>query len=140
PHSFAAPATRSAASVRGAVAPRPSRLPPPRSRPTTARGTPPAPPDRRMNIFWFLPPHGDGRYLGTAHGARAVSLAYLRQIAQAADELGFAGVPLPTGRSCEDAWVVASAMAALTDRLRFLVAIRPGIVSPTLAARMAATF
>jgi len=25
-----------------------------------------------MNIFWFLPTHGDGRYLGTAEGARAV--------------------------------------------------------------------
>ena len=93
-----------------------------------------------MNIFWFLPTHGDGRFLGTADGARAVSLAYLRQIAQAADELGFAGVLLPTGRSCEDAWVVASAMVPLTRRLQFLVAIRPGIVSPTLAARMAATF
>ncbi|WP_134588616.1 LLM class flavin-dependent oxidoreductase, partial [Pseudomonas aeruginosa] len=45
----------------------------------------------------------------------------------------------PTGRSCEDSWVVASALAPLTERLRFLVAIRPGIVSPTVSARMAAT-
>jgi alkanesulfonate monooxygenase len=92
-----------------------------------------------MDVLWFLPTHGDGRYLGTTRGARAVDLGYLRQIAQAADHLGFSGVLLPTGRSCEDAWVVASAMVPLTERLRFLVAIRPGIVSPTAAARMTAT-
>jgi alkanesulfonate monooxygenase len=92
-----------------------------------------------MDLFWFLPTHGDGRYLGTAQGARAVSLGYLQQIAQAADQLGFAGVLLPTGRSCEDAWIVAAAMVPTTRRLKFRVAIRPGIVSPTAAARAAAT-
>jgi alkanesulfonate monooxygenase len=92
-----------------------------------------------MDILWFLPTHGDGHFLGTSEGARAVDLPYLRQIAQAADALGFYGVLLPTGRSCEDAWVVASAMVAVTERLRFLVALRPGILSPTLAARMTAS-
>jgi alkanesulfonate monooxygenase len=91
------------------------------------------------NVLWFLPTHGDSRYLGTADGGRAVDLAYLRQIAQAADSLGYYGVLLPTGRSCEDSWVVASALAPLTERLRFLVAVRPGLLSPTLAARMTAT-
>lgn len=93
-----------------------------------------------MEVFWFLPTHGDGRYLGSAEQARAVSYAYLKQIAQAADELGFQGVLLPTGRSCEDAWVVASTLVPVTTRLKFLVAIRPGVTSPTAAARMAATF
>lgn len=92
-----------------------------------------------MNIFWFLPTHGDGHYLGTTEQARPVSLAYLRQIAQAADSLGYYGVLIPTGRSCEDSWVVASALAPLTERLRYLVAIRPGIISPTVSARQAAT-
>jgi alkanesulfonate monooxygenase len=93
-----------------------------------------------MEVFWFLPTHGDGRYLGTGEQARSVSYAYLKQIAQAADELGFHGVLLPTGRSCEDAWVVASTLVPVTTKLKFLVAIRPGITSPTAAARMAATF
>jgi alkanesulfonate monooxygenase len=91
------------------------------------------------DILWFLPTHGDGRYLGTAVGGRDVTLRYLRQIAQAADDLGYYGVLLPTGRSCEDSWVVASALAPLTERLRFLVAVRPGLQSPTVAARMTAT-
>jgi len=93
----------------------------------------------QANVLWFLPTHGDGRHLGTTVGARAVSLAYLRQIAQAADDLGYFGVLLPTGRSCEDSWVIASALAPLTERLRYLVAVRPGLQSPTVAARMTAT-
>jgi alkanesulfonate monooxygenase len=92
-----------------------------------------------MELFWFLPTHGDGRYLGTSIGARSVDLPYLTQIARAADDLGYGGVLLPTGRSCEDAWAVASAMLPSTRRLKFLVAIRPGIVSPTAAARLTAT-
>ncbi len=92
-----------------------------------------------MDVLWFVPTHGDGRYLGTPHGARSVDLPYMQQIARAADSLGFAGVLLPTGRSCEDAWVVAAALTPLTERLRFLVAVRPGIVAPTTAARMTAT-
>jgi alkanesulfonate monooxygenase len=92
-----------------------------------------------MNVFWFLPTHGDSRYLGTSHGGRPVTHRYLKQIAEAADELGFEGVLIPTGRSCEDAWVVASSLAPLTERLKFLVAIRPGVISPTVSARMAAT-
>jgi alkanesulfonate monooxygenase len=93
-----------------------------------------------MEVFWFLPTHGDGRYLGTTEQARSVSYPYLKQVAQAADTLGFQGVLLPTGRSCEDAWVVASTLVPVTTKLKFLVAIRPGITSPTAAARMAATF
>ena len=92
------------------------------------------------NIFWFLPTHGDGRYLGTATGGRQVNHAYLAQIAQAVDQLGYYGVLLPTGRSCEDSWVVASSLVPLTKRLRYLVAFRPGLLSPSVAARMAATF
>ena len=91
------------------------------------------------NFLWFLPTHGDGHYLGTSAGGRDVNFAYLRQIAQAADQLGYFGVLLPTGRSCEDSWVVASAVAPWTERLRYLVAVRPGLQSPTVAARMTAT-
>ncbi len=92
------------------------------------------------DVLWFLPTHGDGRYLGSEIGARHVTLGYLGQIARAADELGYFGVLLPTGKSCEDSWVVASTMIPLTERLRFLVAVRPGLSEPSMTARMAATF
>src|SRR4051812_10731221 len=91
------------------------------------------------DVLWFLPTHGDGRYLGTEIGARHVSLNYLSQIARAADELGYFGVLIPTGRSCEDSWIVASAMVPLTQRLRYLVAVRPRLSEPSMTARMAAT-
>lgn len=93
-----------------------------------------------MNVFWFIPTHGDSRYLGTAEGAREVSHDYLKQVAVAADTLGYEGVLIPTGRSCEDPWVVASSLLPVTKNLKFLVAVRPGLHQPSLAARMAATF
>lgn len=93
-----------------------------------------------MKIFWFIPTHGDSRYLGTAEGARQVNHDYLKQVAQTADSLGYEGVLIPTGRSCEDPWVVAASLLPVTKRLKFLVAVRPGLHQPSLAARMAATF
>jgi alkanesulfonate monooxygenase len=94
----------------------------------------------QLSVFWFLPTHGDGRFLNASLGERTISFAYLRQIAQAADELGFEGVLLPTGSICEDAWVTAAALIPETQHLRYLVAVRPGISPPTATARMAATF
>jgi alkanesulfonate monooxygenase len=93
----------------------------------------------KMELLWFIPSHGDGRYLGTTKGGRTAEYSYFRQIAQAADRLGYKGVLIPTGKSCEDPWLLASALAAETEQLRFLVAVRPGLMSPTLAARMAST-
>ncbi len=93
-----------------------------------------------MKVFWFIPTHGDSRYLGSTKGARAASFEYFKQIAIAADSLGYEGVLLPTGRSCEDPWVVAASLIDATTRLKFLVALRPGLVQPVQSARMAATF
>lgn len=93
-----------------------------------------------MQILWFFPTHGDGRYLGTSYGGRAVTLDYLKQIAQAVDHLGYTGALIPTGRSCEDAWIAAASLISVTQRMKFLVALRPGMTTPSTVARMAATF
>lgn len=93
-----------------------------------------------MNIFWFIPTHGDSRYLGTSKGARQVDFAYMKQIAIAVDNLGYEGVLIPTGRSCEDPWITAASLIDVTKQLKFLVALRPGLTTPALAARMTATF
>jgi alkanesulfonate monooxygenase len=92
-----------------------------------------------MKVYWFIPTHCDSRYLGTSKGARATSFDYFRQVAIAADSLGYEGVLIPTGRSCEDSWVLASSLIDATRRLKFLVALRPGLVQPSQSARMAAT-
>ncbi len=105
-------------------------------------------------LHWFLPTAGDSRInvgLGGAtgvtgiradedRGERAPEIGYLAQIAQAAERNGFTGALTPASSWCEDAWVVAAALAPLTETFRFLVAFRPGLIAPTLAAQMAATF
>jgi alkanesulfonate monooxygenase len=93
---------------------------------------------RPLDLYWYLPTHGDGPYLGTDERHRPASFGYMRDIAQAADRLGFKGVLLPTGTRCEDAWITAAALIPLTERLRFLVALRPGSGTPALFARHAA--
>lgn len=92
-----------------------------------------------MKIFWFIPTHGDSRYLGTTRGARAATFDYFKQVAIAADSLGYEGVLLPTGRSCEDSWILAASLIDATRHLKFLVALRPGLMQPSQTARMAAT-
>ncbi|MBD2494838.1 FMNH2-dependent alkanesulfonate monooxygenase [Nostoc sp. FACHB-280] len=93
-----------------------------------------------MQILWFIPTARDGHYLGTQLGGRDATPEYLQQIAQAVDNLGYTGALLPTGPFCEDAWITAASLISVTKRMKFLVAIRPGISSPSFAARMAATF
>lgn len=100
-------------------------------------------------FHWFLPTAGDSRSIvGGSHASshhavsrshRKPSRRYLAEVARAADRLGFEGVLTPTGTWCEDAWLTASALLAETERLKFLVAFRPGLVPPTLAAQQAAT-
>jgi alkanesulfonate monooxygenase len=92
----------------------------------------------RLELFWFLPTSGDGPFLGSTHGHRPADYDYLRQVAVAADRLGYGGILLPTGPHCEDGWTYAAAIAPFTERLRLLVALRPGILTPALAARQAA--
>jgi alkanesulfonate monooxygenase len=92
-----------------------------------------------MQIFWYLPTHGDSRHLASSIGSREASHAYLKQVAQAADSLGYVGALLPTGHYCHDPWIIASSLIDATHRLKFLVAVRPGLMSPGVSARMAVT-
>jgi alkanesulfonate monooxygenase len=93
-------------------------------------------------MHWFLPTGGDSRdVLPTADGHhRAPDHAYLTQLAGACDQLGFDGVLTPCGTGCEDAWLATASLIPLTRRLKFLVAFRPALLSPTLAAQMASTY
>jgi alkanesulfonate monooxygenase len=103
----------------------------------------------QLAFHWFLPTYGDSRDIvggghgvavGAAGGARPASVAYLGQIARTAEQLGFVGALTPTGAWCEDAWLSTAMLTQVTERLKFLVAFRPGLLSPTLAAQMASTF
>ncbi|WP_393086821.1 LLM class flavin-dependent oxidoreductase [Streptomyces sp. LN704] len=102
-----------------------------------------------LTFHWFLPTNGDSRHVvGGGHGTPATgsgrdrppTVGYLSQIARAAEDLGFVGALTPTGAWCEDAWLTTAMVSQNTERLKFLVAFRPGFVSPTLAAQMASTY
>src|ERR1700760_4644798 len=102
-----------------------------------------------LRFHWFLPTNGDGRDIvgggdGVATGAagaiRPATLPYLGQIARSAEQLGFEAALTPTGAWCEDAWISTAMLSSLSERLKFLVAFRPGLVSPFLAAQMAGSF
>ncbi|GAA3291462.1 hypothetical protein GCM10020218_064210 [Dactylosporangium vinaceum] len=106
----------------------------------------------RLHLHWFLPTNGDSRDIvgsgdgsqstlgAVADGFRRPSIEYLGQIARSAEQLGFEAVLTPTGTWCEDAWLTTAALSQVTTTLKFLVAFRPGLITPTLAAHQAATF
>ena len=109
-------------------------------------------------LHWFLPTNGDSRTdlsLGNAVGAagsratvdgteggseRAPDIGYIGQIARSAEQVGFTGALTPTSSWCEDAWIMTAGLTQVTERFKYLVAFRPGLMSPTLAAHMAATY
>ncbi|MGZ6752017.1 MAG: LLM class flavin-dependent oxidoreductase [Nocardioides sp.] len=110
-----------------------------------------------LRLHWFLPTSGDSRSLvgagqgvphdvrqglveTTTHGFRPPTIDYLADVARTAEKLGFEGVLTPTGTFCEDAWLVTAALLRETSTLKFLVAFRPGVVNPVLAAQMAAAY
>ncbi|WP_377811176.1 LLM class flavin-dependent oxidoreductase (plasmid) [Azospirillum sp. A29] len=76
--------------------------------------------------------------LGSQVDSRPATLAYLTEIARAADRRGYHGVLVPCGKACEEPYIVSAALIAATERLRFLVATRPSSMTPTFAARLAA--
>jgi alkanesulfonate monooxygenase len=115
---------------------------------------------KTVRLHWYLPTSGDGRTIsdrafpeldaqatvghsplaGTAAAVgRTPDIEYMAQIARSAEQLGFEAVLTPTGVWCEDAWLVTAALSRETERLKYIVAFRPGITSPVLAAQQAST-
>jgi alkanesulfonate monooxygenase len=95
---------------------------------------------------WFIPIDGDGDRAGTLRAQRPPTFHYLRQVAETAERCGFYSMLIPTrfanGLFGEDAplaetWTTATALAAVTSRIRFLVAVRPGFITLGLFAQMA---
>lgn len=88
---------------------------------------------------WFLPTgsYGDGHKINTKVTERPPTLEYITEVARAAERAGFVNLLTPTGTHCIDSWSIAGAVAQRTERIKFCVAFRPGIISPVLAAQMA---
>jgi alkanesulfonate monooxygenase len=97
---------------------------------------------------WFIPIDGDGIRLGVRTAERPPTFDYLREVVQTAEKHGFHSLLIPTrfvnGLFAEEAplaetWTMATALAAVTSRIRFLIAVRPGFVAAGLLAKMVAT-
>lgn len=90
-----------------------------------------------MEILWYLTAP-DGRFPWNPKGARKIDYAYMQQLARSVDHLGFSGALLATGP--HDTWVLGASLIPYTERMRFLIAVHPGLISPILMAKMALTF
>ncbi|HEU4658357.1 MAG TPA: LLM class flavin-dependent oxidoreductase [Capillimicrobium sp.] len=98
--------------------------------------TPPPPPGDALELLWYLTAP-DGRAPWSPAGTREVDLSYFRQLAGAIDRLGYDGALLATGP--HDVHVLAASLVSHTDRMRFLLAVHPPLLSPMLAAKMTVT-
>ena len=99
-----------------------------------------------MRFGYWLPVFGGWLRNVDDEGMEA-SWSYVRKLAQRSEEIGFdltliaelnlndiKGVDAPS----LDAWSTAAALAAVTDRLELMVAVRPTFHSPALLAKQAA--
>ena len=101
-----------------------------------------------VRFDWFIPIDGDGEHIGTLRAERPPAFEYLREVVSTAEAEGYYSQLIPTrfanGLFDEEAplaetWTTATALAAVTSDIRFLVAVRPGFIAPGLFAQMAAT-
>lgn len=109
-----------------------------------------------VEFITMAPTSGDGEFVGASSNnasrrkvnpwtgtdessERLPTFEYIRDIAQAAEKGGFSTLLLPTGGGCLDSLVVAANLIGQTDRLKFLFAIRPGSIQPTIFAKQFAT-
>lgn len=72
-------------------------------------------------------------------GSASLDPEYVKRQAREHEYAGFDGVLVGGGGDGPDSLQVAAHAVAHTDKLNFLVAYRPGLISPTLAARSYAT-
>lgn len=90
-----------------------------------------------MEIYWYLTAP-DGPQPWNAAGSYNIDYDWFQRVARGIDRLGFHGALLATG--AHDPWIIAASLISATERMKFLIAIQPGLISPTLLAKMAVTF
>ena len=86
---------------------------------------------------WFVPIDGDGRHIGTRRAERPPTFEYLREVVETAEKNGYYSLLIPTrfanglfeeGAPLAETWTTATALAAVTHKIRFLIAVRPGFI------------
>lgn len=95
----------------------------------------------RLEFHWCVPVAGDGFHLGLPAWERPPSLEYAVAIARAAEERGYLQLLFGMGFDNHplEAWTLATAVLASTERIGAMVAVRPGFYSAPVLAKMAVT-
>ncbi len=90
---------------------------------------------------WALCSHrlGDGHQVIQETPERPPTQEYLARVTRAAEDAGFANILVPTGTHCMDPWATSAALSSVTEKIKFLIAFRPGLTSPTLLAQQVNT-
>lgn len=93
-----------------------------------------------LRFGWFIPTAGDTTAIGDPNADRPPSMEMFERVALAAEQAGFEYALVPVQTLCYEAWIACAMIAAKTERLKMLVAARPGFIAPTLTAKMISTF
>ena len=96
---------------------------------------------KAIEYAWYLPSNkrGDATELGRNVVEIPPDFDYLVHIAKTAEKNGLTNILIPCNTSCSDGWLLAAALARETKNLKFCVAIRPGLTSPTFAVQQVNT-
>lgn len=93
-----------------------------------------------LRFGWFIPTAGDTTAYGVPEASIPPSLEFFTRVARSAEAAGFEYALVPVQTMCYEAWVTCAMLAARTERLKMLVAIRAGFIEPTVLAKMFTTF
>ncbi len=93
-----------------------------------------------LRFGWYIPTHGDGTTVGDPATFIPPDMELFMRVARAAENAGFEYALVPVATGCYEAWISTAMMAAKLDRLKMLVAARPGLIAPTQMAKMIGTF
>ena len=93
-----------------------------------------------LRFGWFIPTSGDTTAFGAPEAQIPPSLDHFVKVATAAERAGFEYALVPVQTMCWEAYITCAMIAARTERIKPLLAARPGFISPTVMAKMISTF
>ncbi len=93
-----------------------------------------------VEFGWFVPTYGDGASLTDRSTMVPPSNELFVRVARAAEDAGFEYLLVPVAFACWEAWISTAMLVPQTSKIDMLVAARPGVIAPTMMAKMISTF
>ena len=89
-----------------------------------------------VKVLWYLTAP-DGQVPWEAEGRRQSGFGHLQQLAGTIDKLGYYGALLATG--ADEVNILAASVLSVTQRMKFVAAVYPGLIAPAKLAQIAQT-